>query len=83
MYLQDFASLVLSSFALLFPELMYLTEVLMAVREKSRNLAAAPDLLKGLYFKGHEGFNPTLSTLDQVASNRSNCIFINEWVHCK
>lgn len=41
---------------------------------KSQNLAAAPDLLKDLNFKEHEGFNPTLSTLDQVASNRSDCI---------
>lgn len=74
MYLQDFASLLLSRVVLLLPELIYLTEVLYGSNGKSQNLAAAPDLLKGLYFKEHEGFNPMLSTLDEVASNRSNCI---------
>lgn len=46
---------------------------------KSQNLAAAPDLLKGLYLKESDRFNPTLSTSDQVASNRSNCIFY-QWL---
>lgn len=78
--LWDLASSVLSSVVLLFIKLMHLTEVVMAMMEKVKNLLMPRNYWR---FCISRNMKPTLSTLYQVTSNRSNCIFINEWVHFK
>lgn len=81
--LVDFASLVLSSVALLLPKLMHLTEILLEMIEKVGNLLVPLTYWRVCISRNMRDYKPTLCTLDQVAYNRSNCIFINEWVHFK